>query len=213
MPKWFLPVVIGVVALSLLPLAVATKNRASLTPVPRMQIVPDMDQQPRFKTQQGNALFADRRAMRPAVPGTVARGMLAGDDALERGKMDAEWITEIPVPVNEALLARGRARYDIYCSPCHGLDGSGSGVVSVRADALQEGTWTPPPTYHSDLVRGRPAGQLFNTITNGIRSMPGYGGQIPVPDRWAIVAYIRALQRSRHAAISDVPADIRPTLR
>lgn len=213
MSKWILGVVAGLVLLSLVPIAVATKNRASIGKAARLQIVPDMDQQPKFKTQQANPLFADGRAMRPAVPGTVARGRLDEDDAVHRGRAGADWARAIPVPVDEKLLARGRERYDVFCAPCHGLDGSGAGAVAARAERLEEGTWTPPPTYHSDLIRERPAGHLFNTITNGIRSMPGYGGQIPVNDRWAIVAYVRALQRSRHAELDDVPPDVRPKLR
>jgi mono/diheme cytochrome c family protein len=102
---------------------------------------------------------------------------------------------------------------DIYCSPCHGLAGYGDGMVAKRAEELQEGTWTPPSSMHSDLIRVRPAGQLFNTITNGIRNMPAYGQQISVEDRWAIVAYVRALQRSQAATVEDVPRDLRTSLR
>jgi mono/diheme cytochrome c family protein len=86
-------------------------------------------------------------------------------------------------------------------------------MVSKRAEALQEGTWTPPSSLHTDLIRGRPVGQLYNTITNGIRNMPAYSSQISVEDRWAIVAYIRALQRSQGAAVDDVPSELRPSLR
>jgi len=110
-------------------------------------------------------------------------------------------------------MRRGRERYDIYCAPCHGLDGAGEGIVSVRALDLQEGTWTPPTSYHTKLIRERPAGHLFNTITNGIRNMPAYGDLIEEEDRWAIVAYMRALQLSRNAGIEDVPEERRGTLR
>lgn len=212
-PRWFWPGVIIFVSLSWIPLAVIAKNRAAKQETPRAQFIPDMDQQPKFKAQQANPLFADGRAMRPEVPGTVARGELAEDDALHRGKENGEWVREIPVPVTERLMKRGRERYDIFCAPCHGLGGDGDGIVSVRADALQEGTWIPPLSYHSGQLRERPAGHLFNTITNGIRSMPAHGPQIPVDDRWAIVAYLRALQRSRNATIDDVPPDMRGRLR
>jgi len=151
--------------------------------------------------------------MRPDPPGTVARGELDEDDAIYRGKRGDEWITTIPVPVTGALLARGRQRFDIYCSPCHGLAGYGDGMVAKRAEALQEGTWTPPSSFHTDLVRSRPVGHIFNTITHGIRNMPAYGPQIPVADRWAIVSYVRALQRSQNATVADVPPDLRAQLR
>jgi mono/diheme cytochrome c family protein len=111
------------------------------------------------------------------------------------------------------MLLRGQERFNIYCSPCHGLTGAGDGLVSRRADALQEGTWVPPLTFHGDQVRGRPVGHLFNTITHGIRNMPAYGAQIPAEDRWAIVAYVRALQRSQNATVADVPPDLRAGLR
>jgi mono/diheme cytochrome c family protein len=209
-----MPAVAVLVALSLIPFAVAARNRAARSAVPRLQIIPDMDQQPKFLAQQANPLFADRRAMRPEIPGTVARGFLGEDGRLERGKEeDGAWTEAVPVPVTRTLLERGRERYDITCAPCHGLDGGGRGIVSVRAERLEEGTWTPPPSYHSDLIRERPAGHLYNTITNGIRSMPAYGAQIPRDDRWAVVAYVRALQRSRHATLEDVPEEMRRELR
>lgn len=208
-----MPIVAVLVALSLIPFAVAARNRAARSNLPRFQIIPDMDQQPKFRAEQANPLFADRRAMRPEVPGTVARGFLAGDDRLERGKEESRWMEVIPIPVTKSLLERGGERFDIYCAPCHGLEGGGRGIVSVRAERLEEGTWTPPPSYHTDLVRQRPVGHLYNTITNGIRSMPAYGGQIPRDDRWAVVAYIRALQRSRYASLEDVPEDMRAKLR
>jgi len=213
MPRWFWPAVIILVALSWIPLAVVAKNRAAKSASPRYQFIPDMDQRHGFGPQQANPLFADGRAMRPSVPGTVARGSLGNGEAFDSGRVDDAWIEEIPVPVTGALLDRGRERYDVFCAPCHGLDGEGRGIVSVRADALQEGTWIPPVSYHTDQIRGRPAGHLFNTITNGIRSMPAYATQIDPSDRWAIVAYVRALQRSRYATIDDVPVEMRGKLR
>lgn len=176
-----------------------------------------MDHQPKFKAQQKNPLFADLRAMRPPVEGTVARGSLDSDPVRNTGLEDpadpTSFTAGFPLEVTAQLMRRGRERYDIYCSPCHGLDGAGSGAVAVRAEALQEGTWTPPASFHSDLVRERPVGHLYNTITNGIRNMPAYGTMIPVHDRWAIVAYVRALQRSQNATVDDVPADLRASLR
>jgi len=175
--------------------------------------VPDMDNQPKFGPQSRNRLFADRRAMRPPVEGAVARGALREDNGLYRGAVGGVWVEQIPVAVTDQLLRRGRERYDIFCSPCHGLAGYGDGMVAKRADALQEGTWTPPASLQSELVRGRPVGHLYNSITNGIRNMPAYGPQITVEDRWAIVAYLRALQRSQSATVEDVPPELRAQLR
>lgn len=213
LPHWLTYSVAVVVALSWIPLAMIARARVTTSPKTRLHVVPDMDSQPKFKAQARNLLFADLRSMRPDVPGTVARGELDEDDAYYRGKHGDEWITTIPVPVTGALLARGRQRFDIYCSPCHGLAGYGDGMVAKRAEALQEGTWTPPSSFHTDLVRSRPVGHIFNTITHGIRNMPAYGPQIPVADRWAIVSYVRALQRSQNATVADVPPDLRAQLR
>jgi mono/diheme cytochrome c family protein len=171
-----------------------------------------MDKQPRFRAQAPNALFADDRADRRPVEGTVARGSLI-PAPIETGQQGGAWVDRIPVPVTEGTMRRGRERYDIYCSPCHGLDGAGAGLVARRAEALQEGAWTPPSSLHDDLVRSRPAGHIFHSITYGIRNMPAYGSQIPIGDRWAIVAYVRALQRSQHARPEDVPPEMQRSLR
>ena len=213
MPRRLVYALIILSALALVPLALIVRARSTTSSRPRVQLIRDMGKQPKFKTQAANPLFADGRAMRPDVQGTVARGELHEDAAFWTGRAAQGWVTAFPVPVTEPLVRRGRERYDIYCSPCHGLAGYGDGPVAKRADALQEGTWTPPSSYHTDLVRSRPVGQLFNTITNGIRSMPGYAAQIPAADRWAIVAYVRALQRSQDAGVADVPAELQRQLR
>jgi mono/diheme cytochrome c family protein len=195
-------------------MALALRARAIKKVEPRVHIIQDMDNQPKVKTQSRLMLFADRRGMRPPVEGTVARGSIIDQPVLETGRTgDDAWVESIPVPVTMSLMERGRQRYEIFCSPCHGLSGYGDGMVSQRADQLQEGTWTPPTSFHTDLVRERAPGHLYNTITNGIRNMPAYGSQIPVEDRWAIVAYVKALQRSQNATIDDVPADLRAQLR
>jgi mono/diheme cytochrome c family protein len=213
-PRWLIFSAAIVTALALVPLAYFAKARTTTSERPRINIVPDMDNQPKLKAQKANPMFADGRAMRPPVAGTVARGELRDDTALHAGKDTAGvWVEAIPVPVTAQAMKRGKERYDVFCAPCHGLAGYGDGIVAKRADRLQEGTWTPPSSLHTDLVRSRPDGQLYNTIANGVRNMPAYGAQIPVADRWAIVAYVRALQRSQNARIADVPADMRPQLR
>ena len=214
MPRWLISSVIILVVLSWIPVALALRARVVKKTEPRIHIIPDMDNQPKVKTQSRLMLFADRRGMRPPVEGTVARGSMIGMPAVALGRAEGDaWVEKIPVDISMSTLERGRRRYDIYCSPCHGLSGYGDGMVARRADQLQEGTWTPPTSFHTDLVRERPAGHLFNTISNGIRNMPSYGSQIPVEDRWAIVAYVRALQRSQNATIDDVPADLQAQLR
>ncbi|NNE09465.1 MAG: cytochrome c [Gemmatimonadetes bacterium] len=214
-PRWFYPLGLIALCLALVPFAVVAKLRATKSSEPRPQIIWDMDQGYAYQSQQPNALFNDGRAMRPAVNGTVARGQLREDDHMYRGKVNGEFATTYPdgIEVNRALLERGKERYEVFCLPCHGYTGAGDGIVSQRADKLQQGTWIPPVSYHSDELRSRSAGHIYNTISNGIRSMPAYGLQVKVEDRWAIVAYIRALQRSQNATIDDVPANLRDKLR
>jgi mono/diheme cytochrome c family protein len=240
LPRWVAPALAILIALSFVPLAMIARTRATHTAHPRLQIIPDMDQQPKFKPQSANALFADGRAMRLQVEGTVARGQAELDAHLSRGLAPAApgagggrqggggpvsgtvsgtagagytWAESFPFALTPDLVKRGQERYNIYCAPCHGLAGGGDGLVQQRADRLQEGPWVPPANLASDLVRGRPAGHIYNTITNGIRNMPAYGPQIPERDRWAIVAYVRALQRSQHAPLEDVPPELRGALR
>ncbi len=214
MPRWLTSTVVILVVLSWIPLALAIRARVVKKSEPRIHIIQDMDNQPKVKPQSRFVLFADRRGMRPSVEGAVARDTVIGDPVLVDGRSeDGEFVDGIPVPVSLAALERGRQRYDIHCSPCHGLSGYGDGMVSRRAEQLQEGTWIPPSSFHTDVVRGRPPGHIYNTIANGIRSMPAYGSQIPVEDRWAVAAYVRALQRSQNATIDDVPTDTRAQLR
>lgn len=213
LPKWALPTLAILVSLTLVPIVLIAKARSTQFREPRIHLIPDMDQQFKYKSQAFNPIFADGRAMRLPVEGTVARGELMSDDHLYRGIVDGQWATTFPVPVTSGLLERGEERFGIYCSPCHGLSGEGDGVVAQRADMLQMAMWVPPASLHTDLVRERPVGHLFNTITHGIRTMPPYAAQIPVGDRWAIVAYIRALQRSQNATLDDVPPDMRSSLR
>jgi mono/diheme cytochrome c family protein len=220
MPKWAVAAIAIIIALALVPFALVARARSITTTKPRLHVFSDMDNQPRFGPQQANPAFADGRAMRRPVTGTIARGDVQGDIRYERGYAsedwageEPDWVEAIPVAVDRGLLERGRARFDVFCAPCHGLDGAGRGIVSQRAEALEEGTWVPPVSFHTDSVRERPPGHLFNTITNGIRTMPAYGSQVPVADRWAIAAYLRALQRSQNARLEDVPEEMRAKLR
>ncbi|HOX24698.1 MAG TPA: cytochrome c [Candidatus Krumholzibacteria bacterium] len=215
MPRPLIYVAAILLALTVVPMACIVKNWYSpVKAATRIQIVPDMDDQPRFKAQTANPFFADGRAMRPWPAGTVPRGMLREDGRLYRAiEPDSTFTTAFPLPVTESLLSRGRERFDIYCATCHGLGGAGDGVTHRRAEALQQGTWTPPTDLASETVVGRSSGHLYQTITNGLRTMPAYGHQIPPEDRWAIVAYVRALQRARNATLDDVPEANRRQLR
>lgn len=168
----------------------------------------NMDFQQKYEAQEANAFFADGRAMRPLVPGTVARGFLNEDTVLHEGRTaEGAYVRTLPVPVDHALLARGRDRYDIFCTPCHGMTGDGRGIIMTGNYGF-----VPAPTFHEDRLRGIEDGYLFEVIRNGVRNMPSYGYQISVQDRWAIVSYVRALQRSRNASAADVPSDILPEL-
>jgi len=213
LPRWIIYSIIVLVTLSWIPLALALRARTVRSAKPPLHVVSDMDNQPSYRTQKRNMMFADRRSMRPQVVGTIARGQLVTDNSLAFGKEGDLWITAYPLPVDQVLLERGREEFSIYCSPCHGHSGYGDGAVAKRADTLQEGTWTPPSSFHTDLIRSRPVGHIYNTITNGIRNMPAYGPQISVEDRWAVVAYVKALQRSQYAGVDDVPSDLRASLR
>ena len=213
MPRRFRILLYAAAALALLPFACVYKSRHALKPLPRIHLIQGMDNQPRFKSQQANPLFADLREERPPVPGTVARGRLDEDEGLVTGARGGRDLDVFPVRVDATRLARGRERFGIYCAPCHGLAGEGDGIVAIRADRLREGTWVQPTSLHDPTVLARPVGHIFKTITHGIRTMPSYGAQIPVDDRWAIVAYVRALQRSAHAQVTTLSAEERAALR
>jgi mono/diheme cytochrome c family protein len=120
---------------------------------------------------------------------------------------EPDYVTEFPVDVTEARMQRGQAKFNIYCAPCHGLVGQGDGLISLRALSLQEPTWVPPTNLTNDVVAAQPVGKLYDTITNGRRKMAGYAAQIEPDDRWSIVLYVRALQRSQRATLKEVPKD------
>lgn len=159
----------------------------------------NMDQQERKEAQEANSFFDDGRSMRQPVAGTVARGLLKEDDAYYRGvDANGDYIDEIPVEVTKALLYRGKERYEIFCTPCHGITGEGNGIVT------QGYGYTPVPTYHQQRLQDAPDGELYSAIANGVRTMPNYATQVPVDDRWAIVAYIRALQASQNVSEEEI---------
>jgi mono/diheme cytochrome c family protein len=159
----------------------------------------DMHDQPKYTPLRESPFFADARSARPVVEGTVARGQLRDDALLYTGKMNGAPSTVFPLAIDEQVMARGRERYDIFCSPCHGRSGIGDGMVVRRG-------YRRPPPLQDERLRNAPAGHFFDVITNGFGAMPDYASQIDAHDRWAIIAYIRALQLAGHAAIDDVPA-------
>lgn len=211
MPRFIVYLAIVSTLLALLLLALAAKSRHSKSELPRVHIIQDMDNQPRFKAQMYTTLFADGRAMRPPIPGTVAQGHLNADEHFHAGRIGDAWATEFPSAANfpvamqtgAGLVQRGQERYQIFCAPCHAADGSGMGSVTVRAQRSKQ-PWVLPANLTSELVRERSVGHLYNTITNGYGNMGPYSAQIPVADRWAIVAYVRALQRTVTGTLADV---------
>ncbi|MCH1495596.1 MAG: DUF3341 domain-containing protein [Rubripirellula sp.] len=254
-----------VIAASVIPLLIVLKMRVTNSDQPRFHIFYDMDFSPAKDAQQGSTLFADGRAMRPDVPGTVARGdsnydmnfmtgveidKLSATDApraerlvrLSNGPIGPQdenaapageesdqgsdesnaasgettkdttpWLTSNPLGNSKEVLLQGEKYFGIYCSVCHGMNGGGNGLVNRRAQKILSQTWIPPSSLHQESLYSNqyPDGKLFSTISNGIRKMPGYAGQIKAEDRWAIVAYVRALQLSRNANIDWIPEEKR----
>ena len=158
----------------------------------------DMHDQPKYVPLRQSTFFNDARSARPVIEGTVARGQLHDDELLYTGKVKGEDATLFPMRVDAALMARGQERFNIYCSPCHGRTGQGDGMVVLRG-------YRRPPSIHQDRLRNAPVGHFFDVMTNGFGAMPDYTAQIQAEDRWAIIAYIRALQLSGHATMADVP--------
>ena len=165
----------------------------------------DMHDQPKYVPLRQSSFFGDERSARSLVPGTVARGALNADPLLHTGKMNGADATVFPFAVDAQVMARGQERFNIFCSPCHGGAGMGDGMIVRRG-------FRRPPTFHQERLRSAPVGQLFDVITNGFGAMPDYATQITPADRWAIVAYVRALQLSEHATLGDVPTDRRNEL-
>ena len=158
----------------------------------------DMQDQPKYKPLAPSRFFADGRSARPIPAHTIARDELNDNDSFHTGEINGAFLDTIPLPVTLQLLERGHDRYNIFCSPCHGEVGDGLGMVARRGFQI-------PANLHTDRLRAVPPGYIYQVITNGYGAMPDHGDQIPVRDRWAIVAFVRALQLSHHATLADVP--------
>ncbi len=186
-----------------------------------LMLVPDMDFQPRVDAQSESEFFADGRSMRTPPAGTVPFGggdyasdagaptpnadMLAGDESYYQGKKNGKFVENFPLALDIALIERGRERFNIYCAVCHGGAGMGNGITTKRG-------LVGVPNYHDERLRKLPVGEIYSAITNGKGQMASYAAQVAPRDRWAIVAYVRALQRSGHAALGDVPVAFRGEL-
>jgi mono/diheme cytochrome c family protein len=166
----------------------------------------DMHDQPKYSAYEASDFFADRRSARPAVEGTIAQGHLNEDELMYTGRLGGQPARMFPFAVDDALMRRGRERYDIFCSPCHGLTGQGDGMVVQRG-------YRQPPSFHINRLRQAPPGHVYDVITNGFGAMPDYAAQIPVRDRWAIAAYMRALQLSQNATVAELSAEAREQLK
>jgi hypothetical protein len=164
-----------------------------------------MGNQPRYDPLSESDTWPDHRSARPLVPGTVARGHLRIDDAMYKGKTSETLVSEFPITITREVIKRGQARFNIYCSPCHGYSGYGDGMIVHRG-------LSAPPSFHDDRMLTAPVGHFYDVISNGFGKMYDYSDKITPKDRWAIIAYIRALQLSQHATIDDVPVSDRNKL-
>jgi mono/diheme cytochrome c family protein len=166
----------------------------------------DMHDQPKYIPLRPSSFFDDGRSARPIPEGTVARGHLNADPAFYTGKgPDGKYVDRFPFPITKQVLLRGQDRYNIYCTPCHDRLGTGNGVVARRG-------FRHPPSYHIDRLRQAPNGYIFDVITNGFGAMQDYAAQLAPADRWAVIAYERALQLSQNATLNDVPVAERAKL-
>jgi mono/diheme cytochrome c family protein len=213
MPIWLYGFIIVSTVFALVPFALIYRARATHSKDPHYHIFSDMDFQAKVKSDTAFDIFPDGRANRGEIPGTVARGWLEDDSQYWRGltsDTNGQWITGLPpqIEVTADFVKRGQQRFNIYCAPCHGTDGRGDGMIPQRVRKAGAGALLPRNLVDPKTgVITMPNGQLFNTISNGYNTMMGYQAQIPAQDRWAIVLYVRALERSQQAAQGDVPAD------
>ena len=164
-----------------------------------------MHQAPRYDPLEASTFFTNGASGRLPVANTVARGQLNEDRHLYEGVVDGRPADTFPFPITPAVMARGQERFNVFCSPCHGRTGEGNGMIVQRG-------FRQPPSYHQDRLRNAPVGYFFDVMTHGFGAMQDYSAQVPVADRWAIAAYIRALQLSQRATVDEVPADRRADL-
>jgi hypothetical protein len=188
--------------------------RGSISRKPPIELIPDMDRQPKLRPQTVSSFFSDKRSSRMPVPGTIAqsKGYTIGDKKVHafedhpvntgRVTGTTNFIEATPFPITEQFMARGEQRFQIYCSPCHGGQGDGNGVTK------KAGAMPVVANLHDPRIVRLSDGELFSVITHGRNLMGPYGGIVDVPDRWAIIAYLRALQLSRLGSVEDVPADL-----
>jgi mono/diheme cytochrome c family protein len=165
----------------------------------------DMHDQPSHSAFEVSSFFQDGRSQRPPLAGTIARGQLSRDALFDTGRVDGEYAAVFPFAIDRAVMTRGRERFDIFCAPCHGRTGRGDGMIVRRG-------YRQPPSLHGDRLREAQPGYVFEIITAGFGAMPDYAVQIPVRDRWAIVAYVRALQLSQHVQVAALPPALRQAL-
>jgi mono/diheme cytochrome c family protein len=164
-----------------------------------------MADQPKYDPLESSDFFADGMSARPRIPGTVARGEIANDGFLSTGKINNLEGDGFPFAVTEQVMNRGQERFDIYCSPCHSKVGDGNGMIPSRG-------YRRPPSFHTDALRAAKTGHFFDVISNGFGSMPPYAAQVNVRDRWAIIAYIRALQVSQNSTVNDLSPEAKAKL-
>ncbi|MDX1590788.1 MAG: c-type cytochrome [Balneolaceae bacterium] len=188
-----------IVALSMIAMMLMS-CRGQTSEKPPVHLNQNMDFQDRFNAQEKNSFFADNRSMRQPVEGTIPRGGLRQNTEIFEGlDENGDFVDAIPVEVTRDFIERGRNSYEIYCSVCHGGTGDGQGIIMTGNYG-----YVPAPTFHSDRIRGLPDGEIYSAIANGVRNMPSYASQIKVEDRWAIVTYVRALQRSQYVPESEM---------
>ena len=215
LPKPLVYTLVILVCASLVPFALFAKARSSKMDEGRRHLVWDMDFAPAYKAQSGNPLFADGRSMRTPPQGTVAQGHLNADDHMHLGKTAAgEWALTLPegMTADDETMELGKVKFGTYCTPCHGFGGEGDGMVNKRAGALGQG-WVPPTNLHEARLKTMPEGESYNTMTSGIRNMQGYGGQTTAEERWAIILYLRALQKSSSTPVGQLNDEDRAQLK
>lgn len=198
---------IGLLLVTVLVVSIAG-FRGSISRKPPLEILPDMAIQPKLRPETVSLFFADNMSSRLPVPGTIARDDPYEDSAVNTGKVPGttNWVEQVPLPVNAELMARGEQRYQINCLPCHSPIGDGNGIVTKYG-------MLKAANFHDPRLVAMTDGELFNTITFGKNNMPPYAAQVSITDRWAVIAYIRALQRSQLALLADVPEQYRSTLK